>query len=232
MASLENNSVQNDAYLNIDEMDDYYLSRQSSQDVSDSTDSEEESDTFALNVPGVVQVQPYIHDPPAPDHHVGPVDVLTINDPDYRNRLEDWCECDLHCTILPNPIERECCVESPSAMEKLDKEVLRGTTTERRRCITRHSGFRGVCMDRDVLETAWGRYKSQYPDGYEGPDHKKMRHIAYRQYQQWIHGHLGRHVRIIIPSCCVSLIRETFPAPELDPVYTGFQQYDQEDQMD
>ena len=38
-----------------------------------------------------------------------------------------------------------------------------------------------------------------------------MRLVAYRQYTWWIHGHLGRRIRIAIPSCAVSAIRDVYP---------------------
>ena len=48
--------------------------------------------------------------------------------------------------------------------------------------------------------------------------HKSYRHAAYRQYVWWTKGSLGQG-RVVIPSCCVLLIRQTFP--DTHNVYTG-----------
>ena len=54
-----------------------------------------------------------------------------------------------------------------------------------------------------------------------------MRLVAYRQYTWWIHGHLGRRIRIAIPSCAVSAIRDVYP--EADPgTYRGFEEVDKD----
>ena len=50
-------------------------------------------------------------------------------------------------------------------------------------------------------------------DAYEGPLHKKYRHIAYLQYVKWIHGYVGKQIRVVLPSCAVSCIRTHFPSP-------------------
>ena len=47
---------------------------------------------------------------------------------------------------------------------------------------------------------------------------------AYRQFACWVHVHLGRAVRKVIPACVVGLIRETFPEPS--GIYTGYQEAD------
>ena len=54
------------------------------------------------------------------------------------------------------------------------------------RCIVQHPGFEGVCLNVCLLQTAWLQYKQQYgSSAYEGPKHKKNRHIAYRQPVRW-----------------------------------------------
>ena len=45
-----------------------------------------------------------------------------------------------------------------------------------------------------------------------------FRHIAYRQFVRWIWRRLGKHVRMVIPSCAVSKIRSQFPSES----YKGF----------
>ena len=92
------------------------------------------------------------------------------------------------------------------------------------KCIVLHPGFKAVCLNKWVLETAWFQYKQQYEEPFEGPEHKKNRHIAYRQLARWCWGFLGRQVRVVLPSCAVSCIRAHFPPPgnEDDFVFAGF----------
>lgn len=83
-------------------------------------------------------------------------------------------------------------------------------------CITQHPGFMTVCINKWVLRTAWFQYKQQYADAYEGRDHKKYRHVAYRQLARWCWGFLGKDVRVVLPSCAVMCIRAHFPPPGLE----------------
>ena len=52
----------------------------------------------------------------------------------------------------------------------------------------------------------------------------QMRFSAYRQYTAWIDYFeiLGR-CRVVIPSCAVRVIRETYPEP--NGIYTGFKHF-------
>ena len=53
---------------------------------------------------------------------------------------------------------------------------------------------------------------------------RTYRYAAYRQFTMWIYGHLGRHIRQVVPSCVVSFIRQFYPEPS--GVYTGFSEAD------
>ena len=112
-----------------------------------------------------------------------------------------------------------CCFETPQVQSKIT-EVF----GEVRTCITRHPGFQAVCLNKWVLETARYQYRQQYTDYYNGPEHKEMRHIAYRQLARWCWGFLGYRVRVVLPSCAVSNIRACFPPPGLEEnfQYEGF----------
>ncbi|KAG9461561.1 hypothetical protein GDO78_016412 [Eleutherodactylus coqui] len=46
---------------------------------------------------------------------------------------------------------------------------------------------------------------------------------AYRSYTAWIHGFLGKHYRIPIPSCVIKAIWTAYPDPQGN--YTGFKFY-------
>ena len=87
-----------------------------------------------------------------------------------------------------------------------------------------HPGFQSVCLDLWVLQVAWLAYRQTYEDVHNGPQHKKCRHIAYRQYVRWVHGHVGKNIRVAIPSCAVSCIRVHFPptGDEENCQLTGF----------
>ena len=105
---------------------------------------------------------------------------------------------------------------------RLQSSLLRNPTQFK--CITDHPGFQSVCLNQWVLQVAWLAYKQTYEDVYNGPQHKKYRHITYCQYVRWVHGHIGKDIRVVIPSCAVSCIRAHFPPPgnEENSQFTGF----------
>ena len=51
-----------------------------------------------------------------------------------------------------------------------------------------------------------------------GSHFRRYRYIAYRQFVRLCWGHLGRDVRVSLPSCAVHMIRKTFPSAD----YVGF----------
>ena len=50
----------------------------------------------------------------------------------------------------------------------------------------------------------------------DGPEHKRNRHVAYRQLTRGYWGILGKEIRVPLPSCAVSCIRAHFPPPGLE----------------
>ena len=50
--------------------------------------------------------------------------------------------------------------------------------------------------------------------------YRSFRYAAYRQFTWWVHGHLGKTIRRVIPSCVVMNIRSAFPSK--DGSYTGY----------
>jgi len=115
--------------------------------------------------------------------------------------------------------ERVCCQSLEEVRSKLD-EVDNGLPVPR--CITMHPGFAVVCLDVWVLQTAWFQYVREYRRrAFRGPLSDKYRHIAYRQLARWCWGFLGQYVRVILPSCAVCRIRQTFPTASIHG-YTGF----------
>ena len=83
-------------------------------------------------------------------------------------------------------MEREeesiCCQEVDAVRNKILEDVMEEQLQAEPRCIVQHPGFEAVCLNVWVLQTAWLQYKQQYgSSAYEGPEHKKNFHIAYRQ---------------------------------------------------
>ena len=96
---------------------------------------------------------------------------------------------------------------------KIIEAVTSGECQEEPKCITQHPGFHPDCINSWVLQTAWYQYKQLCKDSYNGPEHKLLRHIAYRQLARWYWGILGKEIRVVIPSCAVLCIRNFYPPP-------------------
>ena len=80
-------------------------------------------------------------------------------------------------------MEREeesiCCQEVDAVRNKILKDVMEELLQAEPRCIVQHPMFEAVCLTVWVLQTAWLQYKQQYgSSAFEGPEHKKNRHIA------------------------------------------------------
>jgi hypothetical protein len=74
------------------------------------------------------------------------------------------------------------------------------------KCITS-----GVCLNVSVLQVAYHIFQIQYgAKAHHGPLHDQLRHIAYRQLTSWCGKKLGKRFRVVLPSCAVTLIRQTF----------------------
>ena len=89
-------------------------------------------------------------------------------------------------------------------------------------CITLSPSFPIVVLHQEVLETALTfvhdvRARGPLPNPIPN---KTYRLAAYRQFTYWVHGHLGKHVRRVVPACVITKIRDRFPEP--DGRYVGF----------
>lgn len=125
------------------------------------------------------------------------------------------CSCQ-YCQVLPTRAECVCCHQVPTVSALLPQDEDKPTV-----CITERRGFDVVCLDVDVLDVAWLQYKQQYGrQTYDGPLHKRLRHVAYRQFVRWCYRYLGKDIRVILPSCVVSKIRAFFPPPGLEETFT------------
>ena len=108
------------------------------------------------------------------------------------------CTC-VNCQRLDRAEECVCCQEIDCVVGKNLEAVKLEGLAEPPSCISQHPGFHAVCVNRWVLQTAWYQYKQQYRNSYEGPEHKKNRHIAYRQLARWCWGILGKEVELFCP---------------------------------
>lgn len=159
-------------------------------------------------------VQPYLFEPesvslPASDDNDDEEEELA-----QRTTNDGWCLCGDICQRQDTERECVCCQE----VEKVKSR--NALSAERRRipiplCITQNPGFLANCTDLDVLETSWFTYRQRY-GGFNGPEHKRFRYIAYRRFVTWCWGWLGRNIRVVLPSCVVSCIRAHFPPPGLE----------------
>jgi len=160
-------------------------------------------------------VQPYMFEPEG---------SISLGDSDSEVEIEqrtlndDWCRCGGICQRQDTERECVCCQEIVVAVDR-HRRSSQNRNIALSECITQNPAFVVVCTDRDVLETAWYGYRQQY-GGYDGPEHKRLRHIAYRQFVRWCWGWLGRNIRVVLPACVVSCIRAHFPPPGLEENFT------------
>ena len=116
----------------------------------------------------------------------------------------EWCVCG-RCRQMIRDIEKVCCRQTLenciSVLPHMDAFILQpGVLRMARR----------IWNDSRALDDA------QTP----GESHRQFRFSAYRQYIIWQYGQLGQGHRVVIPSCCVWRIRETYPDP--NGIYKGF----------
>uniref|UniRef100_A0A9J8DH01 P2X purinoreceptor 7 intracellular domain-containing protein n=2 Tax=Cyprinus carpio TaxID=7962 RepID=A0A9J8DH01_CYPCA len=88
-------------------------------------------------------------------------------------------------------------------------------------CITAHPCFEPVALNTFVLQAVYGTYRQLYGDMENTVLNSCYRHLAYKNFVRWCWGYLGRHIRVVIPSCAVTRIREQFP--DNTGTYSGFQ---------
>ena len=118
---------------------------------------------------------------------------------------------------MPTSIECTYCRE----IDAIESKMLENPTDIH--CIIDHKGFQSVCLDVWVLQTAYHNYRQKYGDAEDksvttSTFCRRYRFMAYRQLTGWCWGWLGKNVRVVLPSCAVSKIREIFPSS----AYAGF----------
>uniref|UniRef100_A0A671XVP7 P2X purinoreceptor 7 intracellular domain-containing protein n=1 Tax=Sparus aurata TaxID=8175 RepID=A0A671XVP7_SPAAU len=88
-------------------------------------------------------------------------------------------------------------------------------------CVTVHPGFEPVALNPYCVQAVYGTYLQLFGQMEEPVLHSCYRHLAYRNFVRCCWGYLGRHIRVGIPSCAVTRIRQEFPENEGN--YSGFQ---------
>ncbi|KAJ8018040.1 P2X purinoceptor 7 [Holothuria leucospilota] len=194
------------------EREELHLSASSSSFESESgTEDEEEHHLPEEAVDGVApyQFEPIVEDA---ENAEAAAAVPPEEGEDWRLNNSEWCACE-ECIPMPTVRESLCCREIPEVENRREEVVDIG-------CITHHEGFQPVCLNVHVLLVAYLQFRQQYGEreGHAIND-RQYRYTAYRQFVRWCWGYLGKHVRVVLPSCAVRRIREAFPAAE----YAGFQ---------
>ncbi|CAM4530128.1 unnamed protein product [Leuciscus chuanchicus] len=130
------------------------------------------------------------------------MEVTQQPDPDPEGL--HWCVCG-HCRDMVTDMEKVCCRQTPE------------------HCISNMAYMAYYILDEGVLRLARGAWNDIFAinDHQEpGEEQRQYRHSAYHLFVLWQHGRLGIGNRVVIPSCCVWKIRDSFPDPRGQ--YTGF----------
>ena len=110
----------------------------------------------------------------------------------------NWCECNC-CRSMNTYQESICC-----------REDVPGDFFGAHKCITEHDVFKAVCLNVAVLKTTLRMLNNLRGDRIEY-ENISLRYAGYRQFTWWVHNHLGKGVRRVIPSCAIWAIRDKFP---------------------
>ncbi|XP_070539207.1 uncharacterized protein [Ptychodera flava] len=189
-------------------------------DVSETIEENCDSNNFRVNTTDGQQIVPYRFEPysqasdedsDGPDPEVVNDDVNCVVDIGRLQNTE-WCTCN-NCGNMPTVNECVCCGEID--VLQLEKE-MHGNLT----CIVNHPGFTNCCLDEFVLRVANFAYIDHHGHHRrsQAKQHERYRYIAYRQFVRLCWGHLGKEIRVVLPSCVVTKIRQTFPSAD----YVGF----------
>ncbi|XP_064472861.1 uncharacterized protein LOC135387692 [Ornithodoros turicata] len=108
------------------------------------------------------------------------------------------------------------------SLEKGCAEVERAEQHILNTCITENEMFQIFCLNTRILDVELQKVRYFTPSALLGANsdkNRQYRHGAYQQFTWWVHGRLGRGVRVPLPSCVVTAVRARFPSV----TYNGFQ---------
>ncbi|XP_062597066.1 P2X purinoceptor 7-like [Saccostrea cucullata] len=170
------------------------------------------------DIPLVMDVQPYMFEPPA--NSINGENSATSSEesddeardnPGHRLNGTIWCDCG-SCEVMRTTVECICCTEISAVDNIRESSDLE--------CITNHQTFIDNCLNLRVLEVSLYDYiQSEGPIDDNEPINEIYRYVAYRRFVLWIWQRLGKGNRKVLPACVVSKIRNTFQSEH----YTGFQ---------
>ena len=78
--------------------------------------------------------------------------------------------------------------------------------------------LRSLVLDEVAVRTAINGYHLQLREQNWTYENENFRHVAYKQYVYYKHGHLGRGCRIEPPNCFLWAVRDKWPSAQ----YTGY----------
>ena len=107
--------------------------------------------------------------------------------------------------------ESLCCQDT----NKVPEELFEG-----KKCITKSSGLRMVCLEKLVLHASLSALNHLPGDSMENRDNGSYSFAGYKQYTFWEHHYLGKGVRKVIPSYAVWRMRNEYKAD--NDVYVPF----------
>jgi hypothetical protein len=139
-----------------------------------------------------------------------------------RSGNTKWCLCN-NCSAMNSDQESLCCLELQHIKE------MCGT----KQCFTESNQFKNTILNDDVILIArhkvmcYERNKTKLKK-LRAQCNSSSRYLAYREFVYWLNARkrLGKNVRIVIPSCIVTRIRQKWP--EESGEYVGFKLHDDE----
>jgi hypothetical protein len=150
-----------------------------------------------------------------------------------KGNTQAWCLCG-NCVQMPTNLELKCCCN-----ERVDLKTIFPEIKDNNHCNDNNNrGQKATCcvmswnsiltthvLHPVTLQLLWfndRRYKGYAGDQllFNNMTNKSYRFHAYRNYISFVHGHLGRGNRKVIPACVVAYIRSQWPEP--DGNYRGF----------
>ena len=172
-----------------------------------SSESEYESDENVVNVNNIT---PYNFEPTAKVKSRHNLEEQATTLPSRANNT-DWCKCS-SCRPMETEEESKCCRDEGEVPQSYFGEYP---------CVTSHSNFSSVCLQEQVLKTTLYMLNDIRGDTINVRN-RSMRYAGYRQYTWWVHNHLGKGVRKVIPSCAIWTIRDMYP--EQNGYYVPYQE--------
>ncbi|XP_063060538.1 nanor [Engraulis encrasicolus] len=166
---------------------------------------------MAFNRPAIIQ--PYVLDPLS-DPDAEQEEEEAPRSPRIPKPVSEWCRCG-NCGAMPTEHESLCCQEVPEVTRRM--EQVEGTQPQ---CVIDHPGFYATSLNVYVLQAMYNIYRADHgPVRLRGIEHR-YRYLAYRMFVSWCWGFLGRHIRVVVPSCVVLRVRREFPDSQQQ--YMGF----------